>query len=676
MHVAHAGVMTSGSLARVFPSPLIVGEKEKDLPVWPILKQEMTSTSVVAYAFESIDLAPIPGFSGTPFNLLIALDANGSFMDVRVLSQHEPVFLDGLGEKPLLAFVEQYKNLSLKQGIKITKGEHHNNDAVVYIDGVTKATASVRILNQSLLSASLKVARAKLGYGQARDPDMIGKVRLDVFSPLDWRGIVRRDLAQRTVFKNQQIEAAFVNTSAEGEGLTSQQSPDDVFLETYVTALNVPSVGKNLLSPEQWQYIQQRLEPGDQALLVLWKGAYSLLSDDFVRGTVSDRLTLYQQSLPIEMRDMDLDVQLKLPAEMQDFQWRVFRVIAPAGLDPSQPLTFKLNVTRSKGIIYPELVRRDFEWTFQIPADYVISAQEDQKNWRTIWRDRAWELFVLVSGLAVLAWALSSPAWLTRSPQRLALFRNGYLLFTLVFIGWYAQGQLSIVNFTAAIQSVVAAQSLAFFLYDPMTVVLWIFVMVSLVVWGRGTFCGWLCPFGALQELLSKFTRQLGLKWRVVPARWDARLKKIKYVLWLVIVVSSVISVNLTDRMVEVEPFKTSITLMFVRSWPFVVWAALALLASCVYYKAYCRYLCPLGGGLALLGQLRRIDWIARRSECGQPCQRCRHDCAYQAIHRDGRIHYEECFQCLDCVVIHDSKTLCVPLILQARSSSKQESQS
>ncbi|MFX8235320.1 hypothetical protein ABTL20_22065, partial [Acinetobacter baumannii] len=81
---------------------------DPQLPVWPIFRQELTSTVLAGYVFESIDFAPIPGFSGTPINLLVALDTKGQFLDVKVLSHHEPVFLDGLGPAPLFAFADQY----------------------------------------------------------------------------------------------------------------------------------------------------------------------------------------------------------------------------------------------------------------------------------------------------------------------------------------------------------------------------------------------------------------------------------------------------------------------------------------------------------------------------------------------------------------------------------------
>ena len=121
------------------------------------------------------------------------------------------------------------------------------------------------------------------------------------------------------------------------------------------------------------------------------------------------------------------------------------------------------------------------------------------------------------------------------------------------------------------------------------------------------------------------------------------------------------------DKLVELEPFKTAITLNFVRSWPYVAYAAGLVLLSACWFKFFCRYLCPLGACLALFGRVRLFDWLPRRRECGQPCQTCRHRCAYQSITPAGAIVYEECFQCLDCVAIHDSEDKCAPLLLERK---------
>ena len=666
---AQAGVLTKESMLQAFPSPIIVGDKDTQLPVWPLFKQDATATPLIGYVFESIDLAPIPGFSGTPFNLLIALDANGEFMDVRVVSQHEPVFLDGLGVEPLFRFVEQYKGLSLKQNIKIGAGKNNGGDANVYIHGVTKATASVRILNQSLLSASLKVARAKMGYAQGRDPDLIARIKPDLFEMMTWDKLIKEELLTQRVFSNQEVEAAFVGTSVAGTDAEGAAAPAAEFETIVVAQLNVPMVGRNLLSPKDWAYLQGRLDPGDSALLVMAKGRYSILGDDFTRGAVPNRLTLHQGSLPLEIRDMDIDLNtpLKLPEAFKDAEWKIFRVIGPAGLDPSQPLSFKLRVVRSKGEMYGERIGKDLLLTSTLPDTYYVAAQSDNKTWHSIWSDRAAELSLLVAGLVLLSWALMKQSWLTRTVRRLTLFRNGYLLFTLLFIGWYAQGQLSIVNITGFVRALVEKRSLDFFMYDPMTVILWAYVLVTFFVWGRGVFCGWLCPFGALQEFLANAARFLKIPQLTVSTGADRKLKVLKYLVLAVICVSALVSVQWSDRLVEVEPFKTSITLVFDRSWPFVAWALALLLLNMVVYKSFCRYLCPLGAGMALLGRLRLRKWLPRRAECGAPCQRCASDCRYQAIEKSGAIDYVECFQCLDCVAIEQSVSLCVPRILEVK---------
>lgn len=667
---AQAGVMTKERMRQAFPSPIIVGDKDADIPVWPIFKQDATATPLIGYVFESIDLAPIPGFSGTSFNLLIALDAKGEFMDVKVLSQHEPVFVEGLGEEPMLRFVDQYKGLSLKQNIKIGAEKNNGGNANVYIHGVAKATASVRILNQSLLSASLKVARAKMGYAQGRDPDLIARIKPDLFKAMNWASLLKDELVTRKVFSNQEVEAAFAGTAVEGVDAEVLAAPGADFEEMVVAYLHVPSVGRNLLSTKDWDYLQGRLEPGDSALLVMSKGRYSMLGDEFTRGAVPTRITVQQGSLPLEIRDLDIDLNepLKVPEALKDAEWKIFRVIGPAGLDPSQPLEFKLRVIRTKGAMYGERVGKDLSVVTQLPDDYYVAASSDNKTWHSIWSDRTGELSLLLVSLGLLSWALMKQSWLTRTVKRLNLFRTGFLLFTLFFIGWYAQGQLSIVNVTGVIRALVEKRSLSFFLYDPMTIILWAYIAVTFFVWGRGVFCGWLCPFGALQEFLGNAARFLKIPQLKISLALDRTLKFIKYLVLTVICIAALVSVQWTDRLVEVEPFKTSITLMFVRSWPFVVWAAVLLLLNMVVYKGFCRYLCPLGAGMAILGRLRLQNWLPRRSECGQPCQRCSNDCRYQAIKKTGEIDYVECFQCLDCVAIEQSPELCVPRILESKS--------
>ena len=681
--VLYAGVMDKAAMEKAFTSPYIVGDKDPELPIWPLYQQISTDTPLVGYAFESLDLAAIPGFAGIPFNLLVSINPDGRFIDVKVLSHHEPVFLDGLGEKPLIDFVKQYTGISLMQNIKIdakNSSGSEGNSANAYVDGVTKATASIRILNQSLLSSALKVAREKLGYAKGRDPDLIARIKSDLYEPMSWKQLVKEGLIEKYRFSNADIEEQFLGTIGEEQDPDGLDAPEETFIELYVANLSVPTVGRNLVLPEAWQYLQDSVAVNDQLLLIVGSGRYSFTGEDFIRGNVPDRLSLSQAELPIEIRDFDLsdrlelfelDYALKLPEALQEHEWKLFHVIGQAGLDPAYPAEFELNVTRQKGWLYPEKITKGLGFTSNLPEEYFVAAESDNKTWHSLWAGRTADIVILVIGLVVLTIALGKFSLLTKNQKNLAWFRPLYLLFTLVFIGWYAQGQLSIVNITGVLQALVAGRSLEFFLYDPMTVLLWGYIALTFFIWGRGTFCGWLCPFGAFQELLGKLLAFLKLPQAKVSAQLDARLKWIKYIVLAVILGIALVSVPLTGTVVEIEPFKTSITLLFDRSWPFVLWAVVLLALSLFVYKGYCRYICPLGAGLAIFGKLRIYNWLPRRSECGQPCQLCKHRCEYQAIEQDGKIDYDECYQCLDCVVIYDSDEQCVPLIVEKRKGRK-----
>jgi len=670
---ARAGVVTREALAGWFPPPFVVGEREATVPVWPIFRQggpPTFSTDLVGYVFESIDLAPIPGFSGTPPNLLVAMDASGRFIDVRVLSHHEPVFLGGVGPEPLERFVAQYKGLNLETSIKIGSGgaqAGRAGSAAVYVDGVAKATASVRIVNQSIMSAALRVARAKLGFSGGRDPDLVAHVRGDLFEPRTWRQLEDAGLVQRMSLRNRDVERAFAGTSAAGIDPEATARPDDVFVDVHAALATIPTAGRNLLDDAGWKSMNDRIEPGDHVLLVMSRGRTGIVDEDFVRGSVPDRLSLTQGGLAIEVRDLDLDASLRPIGQPELDGWKAFRVIAQSGLDPGAPMRLSLRVTRARGLVYPERIGRDFALEIAVPEGFLVPAADDEKSWRSAWKARRGDIAVLAASLALLAWVLARQSSVVSRIGLLRWSRPAFLAFTLGFIGWHAQGQLSIVNVVALLQATIAGESWAFFLWDPMSTILWVFVLGSLVAWGRGTFCGWLCPFGALQELVADAARLARIRALRLRTQTDRRLKRVKYVVLAAALLAAVISPRLGDAAVEVEPFKTAITLLFARSWPFVAYAVALVAAAVVVEKPFCRYLCPLGAFLAIAGRLRRFDWIARRAECGRPCQTCRSRCAYQAIDPDGRVDYAECFQCMDCVAVYGSDELCTPVILARR---------
>lgn len=667
---AQAGVMTKATLSQKFPSPYIVGDKDTELPVWPIFKQEMTSTELIGYVYESIDFVSLPGFAGAPINLLVALDAKGNFIDVQVVSHHEPVFLEGYGPQPLINFVNQYKGLSLTQNITIETGTRQksrmdgNN---VRIDGVSKATASVRIINQTLLTSSLAVARKKLGFSGSHDPDQIARVKTDYFETLTGTQLFGKNLIAHLALANREVEKAYAGTAGEGLDTDGNADPDGMFIDLYSALVSVPSIGKNLLDAASWERLSGRLEKGDHAILVMWGGRYAVTPEDFTPGTSPERLSLKQGGLPIEMRDLDLELKLADGTPLSPENMKVFRVIAQTGLDLSKPLELSLDVKREKGMVYPEIIRKSFPYRIEVPERFYDVPAGDNKTWVSIWQQRAPELGVLAGALLILSLLLLQQRWLTASAKRFTFIRISYLIFTLGFIGWYAQGQLSIVNLTGVVQSLRESRSLTFFLYDPMTVCLWAFVAITFFLWGRATFCGWLCPFGALQELVARVARLLRIPQIRLRRSTDAKLKKIKYLILAAILIAAWFAPEVADSLVEIEPFKTGITLYFVRAWPFVAYALAMVLASALVYKFFCRYLCPFGAGLAILGKLQLLKWLPRRAECGTPCQTCRHRCDYQAIRPDGKIEYAECFQCMDCVVIYHSDTQCAPRILQAK---------
>ena len=658
----------------------IVGDINPEVPVWPLFARDAADENqkpvLFGYAFESVDFEPVRGYGGKPINILVCIDTKGSFIEVRLLDHREPLFRSDVGFAKLAGFAAQYTGLSIHHDIQIYdfKAKTARDTKYAALHGVQAGTVSVRAIDRAIIQSATSVARAHVEA--AKTGTIVGEGNAIALSKgslydapvksLSWSQMRMRGMLETMSLTRAQIEKAFTGTKAAGADKEAQSNPDEVAIEFHVALISVPSIGRNLLDDEGWRLVGANRRDG-QALMISESGPLSKMLYESIRIADEIPFVLQQGGKPIKLRSMAYDKGLKVPGYPTATRAHFLIVDTATPLNPSEPFDLSFKIGRRFGSFPNQFTYVEF------PLPYAfygwrssVSAMLDAE-WVDIWSKRWIDIAVLVSGLVILSVALIRQRATSASASRLSMFRIAYLLFTLIVIGWMFQGQLSIVNITASLDAIATGNDLSFLLTDPMTVILWIFVAITLVVWGRGTFCGWLCPFGAFQELVSFVVQKLGIKPRRLHTSLDAKLKWIKYVILAAVLGSIWVLPNATELAVEVEPFKTAISLYFVRDWPYVVWAVSLLVLSVFVYRGYCRYICPLGAALAALNPLRRWGWIARRDECGTPCQTCRHRCEYQAITPVGKVDYSECFQCLDCVSIYQDDANCLPLIQERK---------
>ena len=296
-----------------------------------------------------------------------------------------------------------------------------------------------------------------------------------------------------------------------------------------------------------------------------------------------------------------------------------------------------------------------------------IKAFDEEPIWISVWQEKVFQISFLVLGLAVLMLILIMQDWLAKHATFLTYLRTGFLIYTVFFIGWYSLAQLSIVNVFTFINSFVHGFSWDNYLIDPMMFLLWGFVALTVLLWGRGVYCGWLCPFGAMQELIFRIGERFKVPTFEFPEVVHERLWAIKYIILLGLFAVSLQSLVMAEVLAEVEPFKTAITLHFAREWGYIFYASGLLLISAFNRKFYCRYICPLGAALTYPSKFRIFEWLRRYKECGRPCQVCRTECEVKAIRSTGEINANECHYCLDCQVTYYNAYKCPPLVEKRR---------
>ncbi|WET08415.1 4Fe-4S binding protein [Pseudomonas sp. D3] len=658
-------------IERTFPAQDAVSAPDGPFKVRTI----STAGKPIGYVFQSLDVVAIPAYSGKPINTQVILDTAGVIRDAYVLEHHEPILLIGIPEIKLHEFTAHYSGVDVRQRVVVGRS---SDPKAVTVDAIAGATVTAMVVNEVVMRAAREVAVwLKLIDGTAATAQKVALIRTDRFDPATWAQLTGNGAIRRLLLTRGQVDAAFKDTAAEGA-----EAADETFIELYVANLNPPSIGRNLLGEAHYRSLMQGLKPGEQAIAVLGRGLFSFKGSGYVRGGIFDRVQLRQFGNVISFRDLDHQRIDDVYAEgMPAFdEMSIFIVRPQAGFDPGSAWTLELLVRRQTGPVSGTF--SSFELPYQMPEQYLerplpTAAEQaalDEASrplWLSIWYQKQAQIIVLGVALLLLTAILFLQDSLARRPRLLHWLRRGYLLFTVGFVGGYALGQLSVVNVLTFVHALVQDFRWELFLTDPLIFMLWVFTAASILLWGRGVFCGWLCPFGALQELLNGAARRLKIRQFELPFAVHERLWAIKYLILLVLFGLSLESMATAERFAEVEPFKTAITLKFDRQWWFVLYAVALLVINLFTRKVYCRYLCPLGAALAIPSKFRLFDWLKRRQECGNPCQLCAKECEIQAIHPDGHINANECHYCLDCQMTWHNENKCPPLINKRKKRNK-----
>jgi polyferredoxin len=179
-------------------------------------------------------------------------------------------------------------------------------------------------------------------------------------------------------------------------------------------------------------------------------------------------------------------------------------------------------------------------------------------------------------------------------------------------------------------------------------------VMMSLVI-GK-SFCSWICPIGFLSENLGVFGEKVFKRKIQMPKLIDIPLRSLKYLLlgFFVYVIFFVMDILALKQFLDgpynqVADIKMYYFFAHISKFSLTVIIILAFL-SVIFKNFWCRYLCPYGALLGLIGLLSPIR-IKRNVESCIDCDKCSNACLnFIDVARKKYVISDECTSCMNCI--------------------------
>ena len=610
----------------------------------------------MGYIFLSTNLVNIKSYSGQPLISLISIDKKGVIRGVRVIHIDDPIFLIGIPVSKLYDFTAQYIGKNIRSHIYIGgKGKNH-------VSAIASASVTTVAMDQTIMMAARRFA-AKAGIIKAIP---IVKYELkNSYKPETWNELRQNGSIKKYVISCSQM------------GVKNCRGPYETL---YYGILSVPDIGKNLLGSYTFGYLSKRWKKRNEvSLFVIGNGITSFLGSGFVRGGVFERFHLEQGYSSIIFRDFNFSYisSLKIKGAPY-FKEGAILTIPLSKFNPILP--FHIVFTFHKHVSHGSMLKKEsfatFYSTYHLPGKYYTSSYHYVKKltpYEIAWIKYMRYVIPLVIFLIILTVIfIIKDKFIVKktSPKGRKGIRWLYysvMFLFLLLIGIIKPSQPSITHLYTIYDSLFVSYNPTLFLLDPLIFILFVFIFITAIVWGRGVFCGWVCPFGIIQEYIykiknlilpEKIAKKISLEF---SNKFHFKLVYLKYAIFIILMTTAIISIAWGERLAEVEPFKTVFYLHFERQWYFVSYAAILIGISALSYRFFCKYMCPVGASFGLLSKLK-IFSIKRYEEC-KSCKICARSCTIRAIDDKGKINRSECFYCLECQINYNDEKICPHLI-------------
>lgn len=626
-------------ITEYFPNYTKVKINNNDSRIIEVLNNKTT----IGYIYSTWDMVKSLGYDRSPYEIIIGLNTSGTIAGAKLTYHNEPLFEHDVSEEDLLKYVQRTKDINIANGMAKS-----SRDKPIRPDTVHRGTISSNLMHQAIFQSSRNAALSIGLY----DNQNINRLNYLKEQNLNWDQLVKNNYI---TYKRNYISESLKDYSNKNE--TTKYS------EIAITLITPRSIGYNILKKNRHDKYMASLNSKDQAILIAGNG-YSFKGDKWRSSKKFERFRIVQGENIIKFTASDHIRISKIQSKNSPIfkEVSIFKIDYKYNFDPTKAwylelLDINYQGKNIKNIIIPYLINEKL----------IIKKVKEVPMWINVWLESKFRIILLSFALLVLSLITIFQDKISKYRNTFKYIRISYLSFTLIWIGWYTGAQLSIFNILSIIRVPITGADLNYFLIDPLIFIILAFTIISALILGRGLFCGWLCPFGALQELIGWIAKNLGIKKREIPEKYYTKLWTIKYFILVTIIGTSFISMETASALAEVEPFKTAIMRHFNRGIPYVSYAIVLLCLSAFMERGFCRFVCPLGAGIAIIGKLRITDNLKRRQECGSPCNLCSTSCPVSAIPSEGKdkgkIIMSECFRCLDCQLEYVDTKRCPPLV-------------